>query len=639
MFLDDKPSYMSGSQLIEFLKSQSATTIDKIEIMSNPPAKYDAAGGGVINIKTKKSKVKGFNGTATASYLQGVYARTNNVVSLNYRNNSLNLFGNFSQVLNNNFNDLFIDRDYFKPSGAADYTFEQRSFIRTTSNSLNGRLGADFYLNNKTTLGAIISANSRNFYGRTTNTSYIVDEGATIDSIITADNKDKGRFTNTNANLNLRHDFRTKGANLAVDLDYLVYEYDNNQQFENKSFFNNGSSKYQNFLKGQLPANIKIASFKADLNQPLHAGVIMDAGIKSSYTKTNNLASYFIGTAPFGLEPDYDRSNHFLYEESIYAGYINLSREYKRFTLQAGLRVEHTKSKGHQLGNLMKADSSFDRKYTNMFPTVYLSYKLDTVNKHTLVLSYGKRIDRPPYQDLNPFISPLDQFTNYVGNPLLQPSFTQTIELQHIYKGRITTSLSHHRIKDIVQEAIEVYGNNYYSKPANVGTADISVLSINGNQPITRYWTLNVYTDFQRRQYTGQLYSGKLDTTAFSATVNITNQFQLAGGWGIEVSGNWRSNILVGQIVSGRFWALNAGVQKKVLNNKGTIRLNLRDIFYTRLNWGYINNLKDAKGYYHNQYETRIASISFSYQFGKTFQSRKTRAAGGAQEEQNRVRS
>ena len=146
-----------------------------------------------------------------------------------------------------------------------------------------------------------------------------------------------------------------------------------------------------------------------------------------------------------------------------------MSREGKRFSLQAGLRYENTVSNGHQLGNLIKPDSSFKRTYNSLFPTLYFSYKLDTAGNNQLGLNYGRRIDRPYYQDLNPFFSPLDKFTYYVGNPFLKPSFTQSIELSHTYKSRITTTFGYSWVRDEVNETIEILNGTYYSRPANVG--------------------------------------------------------------------------------------------------------------------------------------------------------------------------
>jgi hypothetical protein len=638
VFIDDKPTYMTGTQLTEYLKSQSGSTIDRIELMSNPPAKYDAAGGAVINIKTKKSKIKGFNGNVNLSYTQGVYPRTNNSLNLNYRNNQWNVFGTFSQVLQNSFNDLDINRDYFTNAGSADYFFRQNSFIRNTSKAINTRVGADYYLSDHSTIGIVLTGNDRKFNGRTINTSYIIDEPYVIDSIIHADNNDKGKWNNRSANLNYRQDLKKNGANFSADVDYLVYTYDNDQYFKNKSFFSNGNAKHAFDLTGDLPAQIKIASFKADLTYPVIKNFNVDLGAKQSVIKTDNTALYnniYNGV----VSPDYDKTNRFLYDENISAGYISLSRDWKKVSLQTGLRGEFTESKGHQLGNAQKPDSSFRRTYFNLFPTVYLSFKLDSLDAHKLNLSYGKRIDRPVYQDLNPFISPLDQFTNYVGNPLLRPTFTDEVQLSYVYKNKLTATLAHYVVNDITQESIEIYGNNYFSRPANVGKADITALSLTFSQPLTKYWSLNAYTDAQRRHYKGMLYSGMLDTAALFHSFNITNQFTLGKGWSAELSGNYRSNILVGQIVSGEFWQMNAGVQKKLMKNKATIRLSVRDIFYTRLNWGYINNLRNATASYYNRLDSRVAAISFAYNFGKALQSRAKKAAGGAGQEEGRIRN
>ncbi len=187
-------------------------------------------------------------------------------------------------------------------------------------------------------------------------------------------------------------------------------------------------------------------------------------------------------------EPDYDKTNHFLYKETINAAYLNLNKDWSRLSLQVGVRLENTISNGHQLGNVTKPDSTFRRTYTNLFPTAYMLYKLDTLSKHQISFSYGRRIDRPFYQDLNPFISPLDKFSIYVGNPYLKPTFTNTFELSHIFKNKTTTTVSYNSTTDIIEETIDLANSIYISRPANIGKSSVLGLSITSSLKTAKWW-------------------------------------------------------------------------------------------------------------------------------------------------------
>lgn len=220
---------------------------------------------------------------------------------------------------------------------------------------------------------------------------------------------------------------------LTADLDYLRYDNTLSQGFDNSSYLPNGMLINHDLLTGALPSAIDIYAAKTDYTHPLKSGLKLAGGLKTSYTQTDNIANYFY-TVNQNTTPDYDKTNHFIYKENINAAYINASRDFKRLSVQLGLRFENTVSKGHQLGNVQKPDSVFKRNYNGLFPTVYLQYKLDTAGNQQISLNYGRRIDRPYYEDLNPFLAPLDKFTYYTGNPFLRPAYTQNIELSHTYK-------------------------------------------------------------------------------------------------------------------------------------------------------------------------------------------------------------
>jgi hypothetical protein len=638
VYIDDKPTYLSGTELINYLKSLPASSLDKIEVITNPPARYDAAGNaGIINIKTKKAKTAGFNGGITINYGQGMYPRTNNSFNYNYRHPRFNLFGTAAYSIGNSMNDLTINRYYFYPDGSPRFTFFQHSFIRRTSWATNLRLGFDYYLSDKTTIGILTNGITRPSTERTGNTSTVRNRAGNIDSLITANNFQDGDWKNGSVNLNLLHKYDGKGKELAIDLDYVTYKSQQDQQFYNQAFAANGAKKWQDQLTGDLPSRISIYSAKTDYSLPLAGGGKVSAGAKVSYVTTDNAANYS-WTVDGRTEMDIDKTNHFLYNEGINAVYVNGNKDWKSFSLQLGLRLENTTSDGHQLGNIAKPDSAFSRSYTDLFPTAFFLYKFDTLSNHQLSFSYGRRIDRPVYQDLNPFISPLDKFSIYVGNPYLQPTFTNSFSLAHTFKNKITTTLSYSYTKNVIQETIDLSNNIYVSRPGNIGKSAVLGLGVDVTVKPLKWWSLLGYAEVQDRTYQDFIYGYRLDTSAIYFGSNATNQFTFGKGWSGELSGFYRTGILVGQITSSATGLVGMGVGKKILKDKGSLRLIVRDVFYTRLNHGIIGSIKDAYGTYRNWGDSRNATLTFSYNFGSNGGQQRSRQSA-TEAEQNRVRS
>lgn len=637
VFIDDKPTYLSGSELETYLRSLPADAVDKIEIMNNPPAKYEAAGNaGVINIKTKKAKANGFNGNVSLNYGQGRYASSNNSLNLNYRKNKLNFFTTLSYYGRTAFNDLDIIRDIRTQDEQPMTYFSQNSYIKFRSKSATSKLGMDFYATPKSTFGIVLTGQYTPGSRNTDNVSKIADAQRVPDSFIVAENRENSTFRNGGVNFNFRHNFDSSGRELGIDLDYVNYKTNDDVSFNNYSYRPDMSPLNQDHLTGNLPATINIYAAKIDYTHPLGKGAILSAGAKTSYTATDNTADYrnIVGDQAV---PDYDKSNHFLYKEYINAGYLNLSKEWKRLSMQLGLRLEHTHSAGHQLGNAMKADSSFTRDYTNLFPTIYFSYKLDDNANNVIGLNYGRRIDRPYYENLNPFISPLDKFSYYVGNPFLNPSFSNTLTLTHTYKGKLTTTLSLGSIDNEVTETIELQGKIMYSRPGNIGSTRFGTLSVDAAIPVGKWLTVNAYGEFGYYHYKSQLYTETLDASGPYGFFSVNNQVLLGKGWSAELGAVYRTDVVSAQFISGTFWQVNTGLQKKLLQDKASIRLSLSDIFFTRVNKGIINNLAHADATYNNVYDTRIARLTFSYRFGKTNNQARQKNTS-AEAEQGRVR-
>lgn len=637
IFVDDKPTYLSGADLESYLRSLPASTIDQIELITNPPAKYDAAGGaGVINIRTKRTRIKGFNGAVNAAYTQGKYPKTNNSVNFNYRNNKLNSFATVSYNYAENFSNLDINRYFKNPDGTRRYDFLQHTYIQPSGGSINAKIGADYYATDKTTFGIVLTGVARDGSRNNDNESRILNAAFALDSTIVAHNTQDNRFRNGGINANYRHQYKKGGPELTADLDYINYSTSNKQVFNNFVYLSNGSLNSKDRLDGDLPASINIYSAKVDYSHPFASGLKTETGAKLSHTETDNVANYF-STVNNVTSPDYDKTNHFIYKESIYAAYINANKEFKRWSMQLGLRAEHTVSDGRQLGNVVKPDSSFKRTYTSIFPTAYISYKLDSLGNHTLVLDYGKRISRPYYQDLNPFISPLDKFTYYVGNPFLQPAYTHNIQLSYSYKSLFTIEASYSHTKNNTNETIEIVNGTYYSRPGNIGTVINKSISLQANIPVAQWFTLSMYTEVTNIHSKTAFYTGPLDTQGTYWFVQPNMQFKLGKGWNAQVDGYYQTNLISNQFELLERGRVNAGVSKKI-SAALTARATVNDISYSNINRGIINNLSNTEANWRNANDTRTVTLALSWRFGKAIKDQRRYNANGAQSEQNRVK-
>jgi hypothetical protein len=637
IFIDDKPTYLGGADLENYLRSLPASSIDVIELMTNPPARYDAAGGGgVINIRLKKTRVKGFNGSLNAAYTQGKYGKTNNSFNFNYRNGRFNTFGTLSQSYSTNFSDLTINRHFKNPDGSRRYDFLQHTYIKPSGLAFAVKAGADYYASEKNTFGIILSGLSRKGERGNDNTSRIINAAYQLDSTIIAHNTQDNSFSNGGINLNFRRRVRKNGPEYSIDADYIHYGTGNVQVFNNYTYRADNSLSQQDRLNGDLPAGIDIYSLKTDYTHPLKNGWRADAGAKSSQTRTDNIADYF-ATVNNVTKPDYDKTNHFIYKETIHAAYINAAHEGKRWSMQAGLRMENTVSDGRQLGNAMKPDSAFKRPYTSFFPTAYLNYKLDSAGKHTLTLDYGRRITRPFYQDLNPFIAPLDKFTYYVGNPFLLPAYTHNVQLSYSYRNRITVGFRYSHTLNNTNETIEIVEGTYYSRPGNIGKITNISGSLQGDLPLRKWLNFGFYTEATNIHSETNFYTGFLDTRGTYLFVNPNLRFTFPKGWTAQIDGFYQSDITSNQFILLKRGRLNAGVSKK-LSAAWTVRASVNDILYTQINRGIINNLKNTEANWRNANDTRTATLAISWRFGKAITDLRKHNQNSAQQEQNRVR-
>ena len=635
VMIDNKPTYLTGAELVNLLRNMNANQLEQIEIMTNPPARYDAAGNsGIINIKTKKNKLKGFNGSLTTGYGQGKYWKTNNSLNMNYRDGKFNSFLNLSYNKNYSFTQLDINRKYKTEDGKSVIAiFEQSAMMKNMRENRNARAGIDYYINPKTTLGVVAGGfiSPEDFVGM--NTSYLKSANGRVDSIVLSESHNKNTWKNGTLNVNFRHQFDSTGRELTADLDYAGYSSNNRQDLTNDSYQPDWIKNNQTSLTAKLPVDINIYSAKVDYTQT-YKKVKIETGIKSSFVNTNNIADYMnlLGSQ---WTTDFDKTNGFIYEENINAAYLNFSRQFAKLGVQAGLRYENTSYTGHQLGNAVKPDSLFSNRYDSWFPTVFISYALN--KKNQLALNMGRRIDRPAYQDLNPFLFFIDNYTYQAGNPYLKPQYSNNMEISHTYNGFLTTAVNYSETNNLMTETFQQYNYATIVREGNIGRRTNAGIAVSAQVPVRKWWTAVVYTNYNYNRYSGQLYGEALEVEATNLLLNINNQFKFDKGWSAELSGWYRSKGVEGQIMINPMSQVSTGVAKQVLKNKGSIRFNVRDIFYTQKAKGYIN-FQQTAAEFRNFRDSRVANITFTYRFGKPLKEANQRKKGGSSDEQNRVK-
>ena len=638
IMMDGKPTYMSGADLANFLRNLPSANLDQIEIMTNPSAKYDASGNsGIINIKTKKNKQVGFNGSLSSSYGQGFYAKTNNSLNLNYKVGKVNIFSTLSGNYRGNYELLDIHRRYKNDDNSTKAIFDQQSFAKKNRYNYNAKLGMDYYASKKTTVGFVLTGYTTPGDERGTNTSFLKSSTGILDSIVTADRIEKYTWKNGGVNFNMRHTFDSTGREISADVDYLQYSANKDQFFSNKRFNSDWTKKSSSDLKGELPSKIKIYSAKVDYTHPFKKELKMDAGLKYSYVSTDNDAGYY--NIFNGIkEVDYEKTNKFQYKENVNAAYVNFSKTVKKWGFQAGLRLENTNYNGRQFGNAQhpEQDSSFKNSYTNLFPTAYVSYNAN--EKNQFGLSYGRRINRPDYEDLNPFLFFLDEYTAGAGNPFLRPMYSNVFELSHTYKQFLTTTVNYSRTIDLFSETFEEVGYKTIVRQGNYGLNNNASLSINAQIPIAKWLNTNIYSEGRYQQFKGELYGKNINLSGSTFLMNINNQVTFKKGWSAEVSGWYRTKGVEGQVVINPLGQLNAGVQKVVLKKKGTLKLSVRDIFLSSNGNGGIN-FQNTEASFSQKRDSRVATISFNYRFGKPIKGQSKRKTGGAGDEQNRIKT
>lgn len=631
IYFDGKPAYLGGQQLTEYLKNTPADAVSKIEIITNPSSKYDAEGPtGIINIRFKKNKSLGFNGSANAGFGQGHYPKYWGGVSLNYRTKNFNVYGGINSGRYNSFN-LLTYNSTIDNSGLITHQ-DRENFWHPISQSHNPKIGMDFFLSKKATIGFLVTGNFSKENTNTDNNSVFSNQQFVPASYINNFIKTDNHSHNFQYNINYKKDIDSLGSSLNIDADLATYSRSSSDVLTN--YFLDAAmqtSRAPYVFRNITPAAISIKSFKTDYTKYFSAGLKIETGLKTSFVKTDfTLQTDSLQNNKW--TPDYNQSNHFIFEENITAAYFNVTKEISKWNIQAGLRVEQTNNNGTSLTTLQVQKNN----YISLFPSLFISNKIN--EKNTLNFSYTRRIQRPGYQNLNPFQWYVDPNTLFEGNPFLQPSFTSRFEIKHGYKDLLFTSISYARTTNSVVQVITQNKNTLLVKnrPENASTDQYVSADVSVGIPITSWWSCDNSVSAFYENSVSQFPGYSFNSHSVGASVSTDHTINLPKDYKIQASAYYNSPFTEGIAKSRCSYDFSIGVQKQVLHKLGTLKINFQNIIGPNAYRAhYKSDLLDI--IWVNRWDGRQARITFNYKFGKSTVAATRNRTTGAGTEKNRV--
>jgi len=610
ILIDGKMTYLSNGEVAELLKTMSSANIRSIEIINSPGAKYDAAGtAGIINVKTLKSTVDGFNMSITSGLNYGVYVRNNQDLSINYRKNRFNLYGSYSHFFG-----------YYSYLYGGDRIQEGRFYNSFTDdvdkrNKIGSRVGADFIINKKSTVGILLNGNFL-FGGGITDTKTEIGLESTkiVEQTLTAVNDYYAQGTQRyNLNANYKYE-DTLGRILNLDADYGSFTKRAGNLQSNKYTLNDQTVLSDNLYRSLNGIDISLGAVKIDYTTHLWKGKLETGGKYSRVSSSNN--SRFLEIQPAGEVLDPSRSNKFSFEETISSGYVNYKKPFGKWQLQGGLRIENSRSTGmlEKVSEISGNQQTINRNYTNLFP--FFSANLTASPSHSFSFSYSKRIDRPAYQNLNPFIYLLDELSFWQGNPFLKPQISHRGLIQYVHKSTII-GLSYTYTNDFSVEVTDTIGSSKIVMiPRNLGNQQHVALTVTQSLKPANWWAITFNGTIFRLNNNVDFGNGrKLGLKQTAARLSLQQTFQMPKGLVGEVMGFYNSKRLVS---ANQFFEPNSqidlGLQRSFWKTNGTLRVVYSDIFKGSQANSF-QNIGDFTIRNYSYFETRQVKLSFSYKF------------------------
>lgn len=630
VMINGKPIQMSGAELAEMLRGTAGSQIQKIELIQNPSAKYDAAGSaGIIDIKMKKQATAGLNGNLALSTGYGAHFKSNNGGNINFRKGKLNLFGNYNLAYRGDYVKMDIERNYYGeqlPYAGFIQDFDQKIKFK----SHTSRMGADYSLTDKTVIGTELFGNFIDIDRKTASINrFIRADQAVLNFENTLSDVRNGR-TNYGANINLSHQLDSTGTAFNLDIDYGRFLLDDIQDYDIRYLnLHQQESKNPYLLYNDANGDLNIKAMSLNFNKKLLKTVDFETGLKLSSTNSRTqLDFYNRSTGEDILDPEL--SNLFNYKETVQSAYINFSKKTERFNLQVGLRAENTRISGTSL----TATDGFSKDYLQFFPSAAILYHINT--NHAIGASLSRRITRPSYNQLNPFFYFLDLSTRFSGNSNLNPSLSYAMQLNYTFKGRYLLSLSYFNANNPivdVQIKDQHHANALIQIPFNLGQQTDYSFTLTAPVRIANWFSTNNNLGLNYSIFKGAVQSEAIYTKKSYLYLNSNNSFKIKD-WTLQLIGTYNGSRYFGNTKVDPVAYLSLAVQRK-FTERTTLSFNLGDVFHSNT----INSQNSLSSYSNNsnwRRDSRFGTFSLNYRFGgKETQSK--RKTGAAEEEKRRA--
>jgi hypothetical protein len=607
VLLDGKYTNLSGEELKTMLSAMPGSSLDKVEVIANPSAKYDAKASAIINIITTKGKKLGTNGVATADIGAGRYGRYNAGLSLNHRTAKLNVYGSYDRLDNQ----VYSTTNAVRTANAETQIGENGLETRRNQNN-SAKLGFDYDLSKNTSVGVLVKGmlNDRTRDGANTAQVSTVG-GAPLQSSVLR-TVGAAQFVSPSVNIYYKTKLDSLGKTLSVNADYFGYNKDYHNDYTTNYFDATGTeSTTPSLLRDNSPARNSVKSLSADYTQPLYKGTL-EAGLKTTYTLTDSDIRWEQAAPDQAWTTDLGKTNHFIYRENINAAYVTFSRNLKKVDVQVGLRAEQTNTTGTSL----TMDQTNRRDYLNFFPSASVQYNKS--KKVQLGFAYSRKIDRFQFGIVNPFVTYISQYRYSQGNPNIRPSISHNFEFTHSYNSLLSTSLSYGHHTDVLvdtyqkNDATQVVVNYFQ----NFGSAE----SLDGSMTLMKPWLNNKWMTVTTLGVSyAKINAGPgsvgLNAARPSAYLSSNHTLTLGHGLKAEVSAMYMSPMTFGGLAFQSRFITSFGLSKSVLKDAGTLTLNVTDLFNTQQNrYNVLANGIDSRNL--DKVESRFIKLSFSYKFG-----------------------
>lgn len=633
VYIDGKQSILNGDDLANYLKTLQSSQIESIEMITQPSSRYEAEGNaGIINIRLIKDKSLGTNATVSLDHSQGVHGRSNGNVNINHRTSAVNLFGNINYA-----NGTGSDYNFFERTTPAIFA-SQNNKGKNNWDNISLRAGVDVTSGKNSTLGFLFDGymNKEDWSSRV-QTLIAPDPASPVTEILEGRNTVDQSRDNYNFNGNYRFDNR-QGSVLNIDLDYGSFSSEGDSYQPNYYYdAATGGLTDTRIFTAHTPTTIDIKTAKLDYELPLWGGSL-GAGFKFALINTDNTYEFFdlIDDEPV---LNVDRSNQFVYEENINAGYVNFNKQWQKIGFQFGVRVEQTNSTGELTSYKPQNDRTVDQDYIDVFPSGGISYQVNP--KNSFRLNYSRRIDRPNYQDLNPFEFKLDEITFQKGNPFLRPQYSNSISLGHTFNYMLNTTLTYSRTNDLMANLTDTSGTDgaAFIRMENVAQQDLYSLSVSYPFSLSKSWNVFANASVMNMHNQADFGDGKaVDIDATTFNMYMQHSFMLPKKFTLEISGWYNSpGIWGGNFATGSMWSMDAGLQKKVMKDRGNLKLSISDIFKSQ-EWSGENDFGVLAMKAHGGWESRRVQLNFTYLVGNTEVKNSRSRSTGLEDESRRIK-